>query len=387
MSDPTLTISFADESGDGETRWLRMEQVEIPDEGVTMAQAAELVDALYGINACEDGLGNGGKAADEDALPDEETYLDMARDKLSLDMCDETASASASWEAEVDVFRSHQDDGYSLEGERVTVGEAAIVEKTVTETLEVNGASCDLSWPYAGDIAVSGAGAAVADVRGSTVNFAAPVRGRVRVAYRAVWERVKLTVLKGAAAGGTLAGLAFVSGGAGGTRTSSREEDAASVVAFWRDLAAECSLTRPPADDQDVDRAELERLCGRRTDWHVTGECWETVERYDICNCSGAEAPNPRSADADAPCPEGVRPGSWLGRRRELEGHVDCEGEGEEGLNTREFYEAHCCEGRFRENLPRCRETREAYRGGAEIENGPEQIGRASCRERVYSGV
>lgn len=373
MNKTTITIPFAVESGDGESRWIRLEQVEIPDEGVTMEQAAELVDEIYGINPCEDGLGNGGEATDEDALPEEKEFLDMARDKLSLDMCDE--GASATWEAEVDVFRSHQDDGYSLQGERVEVGETMPMSKMVTETVEANGASIELAWPYADGITVSGAGATVRDVRGSTLNLAAPVRGRVRIRYRAVWDRVKITVRKGAAAGqggGPLVGFAFVSGGSSQKRDS-RENDGASVVAFWRDLAAECSLTRPPEDEQEIDAAEIERLCkGPDTDWHVAGECWQTVEKYDLCNCSGREAPDVESEDVDAPCPEGVRPGSFLGVVREFGEYVDCEGEDDEGLNDPEFYKAHCCEDNPRADLPRCRETREANRGGAEIESGPE---------------
>lgn len=371
MSDATLTIPFADEAGNGENRWIRLEQVEMPDEGVTMEEAAALIDELYGINACEDGLGNGGEAADEDALPEESEFLTLARERLNLDICEK--SASATWETEVDVLRSHQDDGYSLQGERVEVGATTPMSKTVTESAEVNGASYDLQWPYGGDISVSG-GATVKEVRGSTVNFAAPVRGRVRIRYRAAWERVKLTVRRGAAAHAPDIGSpGGILGAAGGASKSTREDDAAAVVAFWRDLAAECSLNRPQEDDQDIDSAEIERLCNRDTDWHVKGECWQTIETYNLCNCSGDEAKDaPDPFDEDAPCPDGVRPGSWLGTVRRFGEYVDCEGEDDEGLAEPEFYKEHCCKDNPRADLPRCRETREPYRGGEEIENGPE---------------
>ena len=368
--DPRLSIPFADEAGDGEARWIRLEQVEMPDEGVTMEDAAELIDELYGINACEDGLGNGGEEADEEDLPEEEEFLDMASERLGLDICDQ--GESATWEAEVDVFRSHRDDGYSLQGERIEVGATTPMSKTVTETVEVSGASYDLQWPYGGGIVVSAG--RVKEVRGSTINFAAPVRGRVRISYTAVWDRVKLTVRRGAASadanGVSLAGVFDVFDGA----AKSREDDsAASVVAFWRDLAAECALTRPPEDEQEIDQAEIERLCNRKVDWHVEGECWQTIEIYNLCNCSGLEAPDaPEPVDEDAPCPEGTSPGAFLGVVRRLGEYVDCEGEDEEGLNDPEFFTAHCCEEKQYSQLPRCRETREPNRGGKEIENGPE---------------
>ena len=370
MSAATLTISFADPAAAdaAESVWLRLEQVELPDEAATLERAAELIDALYGLTPCEDGLGGGGEEADEEALPEEEEFLDMARDTLDLSMCDE--SAAATWEAEVDVLRSRRDEGYGLEGELITVGETTIMSATKTETLDVDGARIDLAWPCAGDVVVSGAGAAVREVRGSTVILAAPVKGRVRVRYRSVWDRVRLRVRASAAApsGGLAGGILDVAGGASKT---SREEDAAVVVCFWRDLATECRLTRPPADEQDIDRAELDRLCNRKVDWQVAGECWETVERFDLCKCSGEEAPDVESEDVDVPCGD-ARPGSWLGTRREFREYVDCPGEEEDELSDPEFFKDHCCEEHPRPDLPRCRETREPHRGGAEIENGPE---------------
>lgn len=372
MNTITLTIPFAAEgAGDGESRWIRLEQVEIPDEAATMEQAAELIDALYGIEPCEDGLGNGGEEADEEELPEEADFLDMAKERLELDICDR--GESATWDAEVDVLRSHQDDAYNLQSERVEVGEITPMSKTVTETVELDGATCDLQWPCGGEVGVSAG--EVKEVRGSTVNFAAPVKGRIRISYRAVWDRVKLKVRRGAAAnsggGVSLAGVLAASGGS--TKTSSRDEDAASVVAFWRDLAAECSLNRPPEDDQDIDRAEIERICNPKRSYHLAGECWQRTEHYNLCNCSGREAPNPpEPEDIDAPCPEGTAPGAFLGTIRELGEYVDCPGE-DEGLADGEFFRAHCCKEGIRFDLPRCEITREPWQGGEEIEGGPER--------------
>ncbi len=372
MSKTTMTIPFAADPGDGENHWIRLEQVRKPDEGVTMAQAAALIDAMYGIEPCEDGMGNGGEAADEEALPEEEDFLEMAREMLDLDICDETEPLT--WDAEVDVFRSHQEDSYNLQGELIEVGEVTPMSRSVTEVVDVGGNSHDLTWPCAGGVSVSGAGATVRDVRGSTVNFTASVRGRVRISYTAVWDRVKLKVRRFAMpdlSGGV--SIERVMAVAGGDTGKKREDDAASVVAFWRDLAAECALTRPPEDDQGIDQAEIERLCNRQTDWQVVGDCWKRVETFNLCNCSGLESPEqPEPEDVDAPCPEGVRPDSFLGVERKQGEYVDCPGEDKEGLNTEEFFRDHCCEEKPYSPLPRCRVTWEENKGGAEIEGGPE---------------
>lgn len=363
---PALTITLGEQAGDGESHWLRLEQVRMADEGATMEQAAALIDALYGIEPCSGGMGTGGEEEDEDALPEESEFLEKAREILKLGACGE----SGVWDAEVDVYRSHQTDGYSLQGERITVGETTPMRRAVTETVELDGASYDLQWPYGGDISVSG-GAVVLDVRGSTVNFSSQVRGLMRIRYTAVWDRVKVRVRPAALGqGDPLAGLHYV---AGPPQKPTRDDEAASVVAFWRDLAAECALTRPTLDDQGVDLAEIERLCNRKIGWHFEGDCWATRETYNVCNCSGREAREaPAPVDAPAPCPDGVRTDTFLGTIREMGEYVACPGEDDEGLNTEEFFREHCCEDDMYSPLPRCRETREEHRGGEGIEHGPE---------------
>lgn len=331
----SLGIQIAPETGDAESRWLRLVPVEQQDQAATLAQAAELIDALYGIDACgADDLGTGGAAASDPIEQDE--FLATARERL--DLCRDKTY----WEAEVDILRSHQGDGYSLECGDAAVVETAPVSRTVTETVEMDGsAALDLAWPYAGSLSVSGA--VVRDVRGSTVNFARPVRGRVRLTYRTIYDRVRV-------------------------RAAMRITEAA-LVAFWRDLAAECAVSPPPADDS-IDAAALGRICNSRGSMHLVGDCWERVERYSICNCSGREAPEVVEETAPAPCPEGTAPNTVLGTTREMAGYVDCDRETED-LADPGYYLDKCCEPPTR-MLPRCREMREPYRGGAEIEHGPD---------------
>lgn len=364
-----LTIPFGVVAPGGESHWIRLRQVAMRDDGVTLAQAAELVDALYDIEPCDGGMGNGGEAAKKDAAPDRATLLDKARNILKLGLCDGPSSV---WETEVDVMRSHQADGYSLQGARIEVGEAVTMRRVVVETVELDGASHDLQWPYGGDIKVSG-GAVVADVRGSTIRFARPVRGRCRIRYTTVWDRVKIKVRRYDKLPDASIYAVSVPPGAAKPDRERERDDSAAVVAFWCDLAAECALTRPPAeDDQGLSWAEIERICNPQINYHLVGDCWQTIERYNICNCSGREAPDaPAPEEVDVPCPERVAPGAFLGTVRELGEYVDCDKENE-GLADRDYYYRYCCEEPTYDPLPRCRETREVFRGGEEIERGPE---------------
>lgn len=343
------------EATEQEARWLRLEQVEPEDEAADLEQAADLIDALYGIDACaaDDRAGDGGgAAADDEALPSREGFLGLALERLAPALCAE----SGWWTAELDVLRSHRESGYSLESERCRIGETLIMRHEVVEDVEMAGAAAhDLDWPYDGDLRVSGAAgdADVAGIAGSTVRFGGPVQGRVRLRYRALYDRVRIHVPTRPAANGA------------------PQAEPAAVVCFWENLAAQCELRRPAADES-VEARERERLCDPERKYKLVGECWEEHERYDTCLCSGRDAPDPVVEIVDAPCPEGTAPGAYLGKVREQGAAAICAGEGD-GLDDPDYYEEQCCdppkEGAI---LPPCEETREPYRGGAEIEHGPE---------------
>ena len=149
-----------------ESRWLRLEQEEQKVEAATVAEAAALIDSLYGLDACVDGLAGGGKPADDTETPAEETFDEKAAAFLGPGIC----QAADHWTAYVLVLRSHQGAGVVLRSETATVGAVEPVERRVNETLNFGGrASADLSWPYAGGLRIAGLPAGVAyTVRGST---------------------------------------------------------------------------------------------------------------------------------------------------------------------------------------------------------------------------
>lgn len=346
MSDPGVSIGFVSPAGTEETRWVRLDQVGQAEQAVTFAEAADVIDSLYSASPCDnDGeAGTGGEAVDESSLPDEQDFLAAAASRLRITACE----AAEWWPVEVDVLRSHREGAWRLVGDTVEIGETVVMTGRKTEAVELSGAvSYDLGYPYAGDLRI--AGARVASVRGSTLNFVRPVTGWVRISYTAIWDRVTVRVPVTANAQGLY-----------------RAEPAA-VICFWHRLAATLTLDQP---EDDATLSVVRAVCPRYRFAH-DGDCAETIEHYRRCNCSNKEAAGAWTETVSAVCPDGTAAGTWLGQRRVLDGYTDCPGE-EDKFSNPDFYAEKCCE-EPKGTLPRCEVERDRYQGGAEIEGGPQQ--------------
>lgn len=337
------------------SRWLRIEQVR-QDESVSLSQAADVIDALFDIKPCQDGLGNGGETSqlDEEGRPknkpDEEQAMATMRDRLDLSVCE----PKDYWETRVEVYKSHRVPAHvSLVSETAVIGDSELIIEHKTELVHVSGRSVDLTWPYHSGLRVSGA--QVAGINGSTVFFDTDVDGYLSVQYATAYERVLVRVPLEHTDAAPVEDLAE-----------------SAVIAFWAGMAASCELQKPP--DEDVEDSELARICsGHETSYTLGGpkECWQTLEHYQMCNCSKKRI-NVWSEVVPAQCPEGIAPGThYIGMRGQFEGYVYCEGE-EDDVNDPEFYKEKCCVPPPRP-LPRCRKTYSLWRGGAEIEGGPQR--------------
>lgn len=343
-----------------ESRWIRLEQLQPEDESLTVAEAAQAIDELFGIEPCEQGLGGGGEATeyDEDGLPSErpeETRFDrVMRGVMGEELCGQAQY----WHADVLVLRSHRAPGYTLRSESAELVRTSLVRKRVQESVDFGGGtSADLGWPYAGDLSGIPAGIE-ARVLGSTVNLSAPA-DHLTLSYSSEYEQVRLRVP-----------VVEQPETNEQDRLQRPELPGAAVVAFWGGLAAACELS-PPEQDESVSQDELEQFCrGADTGYGLGGpkNCWQTLEHYSLCNCSRRKT-GTWSELVAATCPEGTPPGThYLGSRGKLDGYVYCEGE-EDEVNDPEYYEAKCCTPPPRP-LPRCRKTYAVYHGGAAIEGG-----------------
>lgn len=349
------TLRYVSAAGDGEAHWIRLEQ-ERTDEAVTVEEAAEFMDSLYGIDSCERGISGDGDAAGED--PEEERF-DSAAAAL---MGDAVCAESEYWTAYVRVYRSHQSPGYVLRSATATVESVEPgIRESVREIIETPGNSHDLELPFAGDLVLPPG--VRGEVRGSTLNLSRPATGPLVVRYTTVYDRVTLHVPV--------------------TETAAQDDegqalraalDAAGLVAFQGEGAraiAAATVLEPPAQDESVSAAELARLCRRSASYQVVGDCWQTIEHYNKCSCRDTEAPGGWSEQTPVPCPQGVAAGTHIGTVRKMHGHVRCRDEEDEELQDPEYYKRVCCEyPRSPSDLPTCRRRYQIWRGGAEIEGG-----------------
>lgn len=360
------------ESGDGESRWLRVEQVETGNAHLTVAEAAELIDSLFDLEPCDDGMGGGGEEADPDKDPDAGKFdSKMAALLREAGLC----NRSGGWKTEVDVFRSHkQPANYELRGERVTVEATRPMRGSKRQIVEVSGAVIELEWPYDGGLQGIPEGVKW-KVRGSTVNLDRPINGRLVLRYNAWWERVTLNityvgVVEDRKIDDMIRMLA-VSGGASDRALGENKPTAAAVVAFWGDLAAACEL-EPPEEDPNGADVDVDEVCGededdQEHDWTDTG-CWKTIHHYKRCNCSYAKF-DEWEEQVPAPC-DGASSGAQVGYEEKFGGFGGCEGE-EDEVHDPEYYKKRCC--RYpTKTLPRCRKSYAIYNGGQKIDGGPE---------------
>lgn len=345
--------------GEG-TRWIRLQQENDALEAVTVAEAAQAVDNVFGLTPCFDSSAedSGQGSGDEEEAPPRERFDSVMAALMTSELC----SQPDYWTAHVLVLRSHDSPEYVLRGEAetgpVTIATTERITRTQREELDLSSGVADLSWPYADNLIATAPANITLTVRGSTVYASQPC-GRITVRYRTSYDRVSVRV------------PVETGGSQRADGTVERPDLARAVlIAFWgTELATELELS-PPAQDTAEDQAQIDYYCkgGSSGKSNQEGECWKIRRSTYLCNCSKEQARSPLETRVSAPCPKGVKAGSYLGAENVIAGYLVCPGE-EDEVNDPEFYEATCCTPPPVE-LPRCRKTYAIYRGGAEIKGG-----------------
>lgn len=349
MSEKTsTTVTYTPlESGNEESRWIRLEQVQATLPSPSVGYMAEMLDYAFGIEACDDGLGGGGEGADESREPTEQELADM----LSIIVTDASQCRQGYWLAAVNVYRTHEQPGYELRSETAKVETVEPRRESYLQVVDVNGPLIALERPYAGNL--QGIPPNVNwTVRGATVNLDRPVHDRLTLRYETWHEHVTLRVPT--------------------KRTDDGEEyEAAAVVAFWGDMAAECQL-EPPEPEDPENQAAIDELCRKqRPEKPEPTGCWKTVHHYKRCNCS-YKTFDEWDEQVGAPC-DGAPSWAQVGYEEKFDGFGWCEGEEDDYLHDVEYYKKHCCHyPPSVSHLPICRKSYRIYSGGHKIENGPE---------------
>ena len=363
MSSKTASINLSYVARPGtrpvENRWLRLEQRRPEEKTLSLSEAAAAIDALFGIEPCSQGLGHGGEAAQADAdgkpekRPTEDKFISTMQERLGEKLC----ANERYWTAEVMVLTSRQSPAYAIKSESAELIRTVMVEEWQSESLEINGTSADLSWPYAGGLSVRLPPGIEAMILGSTLNLSASINGSLHLRYRSRYARATLRVPMETAQ----------------DDYARPEPQPAAVVAFWGELAASLELSEPE-QDASASQPDAGNLC-RKSSYSLEDStpknCFETVWHHTMCNCSRDIASRWHTIEP-VQCPEGADSSSYfVANRSQFDGFVACSGD-EDEVSEIDYYRKQCCTDPPQDkSLPRCRKTYAEYRGGAEIEGGP----------------
>lgn len=352
MSTHSLTIAYSGASALIDGYWVRIEQ-DVADETATVSDAANLLDALYDIDACE-GATTEETTSDSTATGEPTTDLATAvEETLDLSFCD--ADYDGSVEVEIRIYRSHLAEPYTLRlqgGELVSTVQA---EGQVTVTAEIT-SEMTLDYPV-----VSGFSCTPAPVKrtGNTLRFTEAQVGRSMTAtYQSRWDVATVKVLG-------------VDGEVGKCR----------ALAFHHGVVADVDLEVPDADEMD------KSLCPS-VGWKPLSEreevtCYRDVVVIQKCQCSEEEL-HRYTYQQTVPCPdrEIKCPGvlneclHFLGTESVVE-RVACDSDNQIGggslytykVSDADYYRKICCQ-EPPGQLPACPVKRTTYTGNLPIQYG-----------------
>jgi hypothetical protein len=365
----TLSLTLGSTGFGTEGFWFRLEQVKPKDDIATVADAAELIDKLFGIEPCDQGTGKGSDPIETspdtgDPVPPVavDEFLALVGETVEIDAC--VDNPDFDWTAEVDVVRSHPTIPYTLQCPPATILSTRKITETRTVPLLFDGAaSMDLPYPVLGAVSGywsswSGASAPGWTISGGTLFLEAACSGQLNLSYPTEYDRVSVRIP-----------------GKDGERQS------AEVIGFWRRSAEMITLDPPEIDETAVNDPVL---CARNTRGNVEeGDreqttCFEYVEQVTRCQCSGREVKT-ETVEQQLDCPPGAGAGSHLaGTRSVTKEYIDCgENSSEHIANSMykvampSYYEEVCC---FPPNhaLPQCPVMHRVWQPSANIKPSKE---------------
>ncbi len=375
MNSQSLSISLST-AGSVTGHWVRLEQESMDPDGVTKAQAAELVDSLFEVVPCTDPSAYQG-GLNLDIVPSTNETIDKARavesrasEVLQLPLCGQSGDQfginleSGDYTTNVMIFLSHVCRDFELKADNgvtsakrqdgVLSGATRIVED-IDVTVQVNGFTTTLDMPIGNPCRIGDrynyifkTDVAVDRIEGSTVYFSEYVTV-FRVQYTTVYYSAPVRVL-----------------GLGGKCMD------CNVFCFFSGIVAELEL-QPPAedgvppcltinfggtghDDPDDDGG------GALPPWDgESPRCYQTTTIKERCICNNKNH-GQYDIKTEVNCPDDETAGAGgVGDHLTRLAYVDCGIVDEYG--TFEFYEKACCHAG--EPPVRCKEQYSVWLGGA----------------------
>lgn len=352
MSSPRITFTYQ-ASSITDTWWLRLVQLEVEDDTATLADAADLIDTLYSIDACA----SESTTTDD---PDSTTTDEVVETEVRRLVC--SYDDQANIDVQMRIIRSHPSAPYRLALQGGELKTVETITETVTQTIIIEAAdSLTLDYPVLGNFSASWSGAVYGvsgridppiHRTGNTLSFGGAIKaGTLTATYTTEYDLATITILG-------------VDGKPG----------QCTARGFFHGLVEELELETPePAED----------LGTCRVLWTVPStphqiECYRTVYVSQRCQCSHEELGG-YSYEEVVDCPDSIKrcPGvlnecrHYLGTVVAPE-YVACPDDIVEAVSVPAYYERICCD-KPSVTLPQCKEQKTSWRGGLGINGGIEQ--------------
>lgn len=382
MTEQTLSLNMVAATDKvTDSYWLNMEVKKDPVlDGMTVAEAASIIDAAYNIKPCEsaelqendiwqpddsDTLGDiwtdvvDASTVDADKLAAQKRFVDAISPYTTR--CDEqNLSELISYDVTIKVFRSHREELYKLQMANGLAEPATKHGGRVVHTIDIDGRnSHTFNNPIIENPVISWQGFDGPEIHiiGNTAYWDGPVEATIRAEFDTEWDEVKIRVtgeyddssmIEGT--DDTTFGTGWYSGSESGEEIDDYQDIQCSVLAFYHYQYEELILNRPE-DDESVSETDKVNICsfitaigdddgGEGEDPDPDAKCQQNVNETTICQCSGEERLN--SYYEPVPCPGGVNDGATIPGSVARRIYADCGYR--DSASDPDFYEDTCCQ-------------------------------------------
>jgi hypothetical protein len=353
MSTNSIIVSLSLPSGSADPYFIHLDQEKPPDEVATVGAAADLLDALFGIEPCTQ---EETPKPEEEEQPAEVEADPFVPEEIAITTFDDLLRFSTclydpdfNVDVKLRVIRSDLDVPYKLTLQGGRAVETIQVRGEVTRTFDM-AEVVTLDYPLLGGLTTN---IQPLTVTGNTLTFPTDmISGRSLVAtFETQYDLVTVRILGVDDAPGTCTALVFFHG-----------------------LAEELELETP-----DIDPAAFTycRSGGRLTNPEHRVTCFDTVVVSQYCSCSKdqvGEYTYERQVDCPSNivnCPNNMTECSYNMGTVTQEEYVVCTNDST-NYHSLAFYREVCCGDNPKKALPNCRKEVKSYTGGKKIERGEE---------------